>query len=230
MTGVALDLDRPLALIGDVHGQSEQLRRALEVLVSRGRQVVLLGDYVNRGSQSREVLNCIAEYREALGGQIVAIRGNHELALLRYLESGDAREFLTLGGAVAIRSYQPTPRASVLKDFVDEFPPAHRELLVKMPTYAENSRILASHAGFNPTHPRSRADGDLTLGRWPGLFNLPGPGQAGQIAVFGHYVQRTLEPFVGPFTICLDTGCGSVVGAPLTALLYPEFEFRAFYP
>jgi serine/threonine protein phosphatase 1 len=48
------------------------------------------------------------------------------------------------------------------------------------------------------------------------------------LVICGHYVQRSLKPYCSSNFVCLDTGCGSVPGAPLSVALLPKREFKMF--
>jgi serine/threonine protein phosphatase 1 len=226
MTVVRLAADEPLAIVGDVHGCAGPLRAALEDLRTLGRRIVLVGDYVNRGRDSRKVLGLLAVARAQLGARLVLLRGNHEVALLEILLTGQPAAFLRHRGATTIRSYLSDPGADVLQDFRRAFPSDHLAVLQSTVLCAEGPGLLVAHAGYHPARPSSRTEPDLTSGSWAELAGCDHPPRA--LTVVGHYVQQSGRPFVSDRLIGIDTGCGSVPGAPLTALLLPERTFRAY--
>jgi serine/threonine protein phosphatase 1 len=74
--------DRRLLAVGDIHGHREKLSRLLELVAPTGQdQVVFLGDYIDRGPQSREVIEELLAFRQRFP-QTVFLRGNHEQILL----------------------------------------------------------------------------------------------------------------------------------------------------
>jgi serine/threonine protein phosphatase 1 len=217
----------PLTIIGDVHGDAVKLGSALKVADSRGSAVVLVGDYINRGPDSKGVLELLVAASSTLGDRLTLLRGNHEAALLSYLDTGDPVPFLKHGGLTAIRSYYPLPPMNVLDIFRQDFPPSHRELLQSTVLYLEGPDLLVSHCGYNPGSPHSRALSDMVLGFFPSIFssNVRPPRD---LVVCGHYVQRSRQPFVSDHLICLDTGCGTDSDAPLTALVLPDRELLTY--
>lgn len=219
--------DPPLTIIGDVHGDAVKLDAALKVADGQGSDVILVGDYINRGPDSKGVLELLVAASSALGDRLTLVRGNHEEVLLNYLETGDPVPFLKHGGLTTIRSYYPIPPVNVLDVFRREFPLPHRELLQSTIPYLERPGLLVSHCGYNPGSPDSRALGDMTLGFFPAIFsaNVRPPRE---LVVCGHYVQRSRLPFVSDHLICLDTGCGTDSDAPLTALLLPDRQLLTY--
>src|SRR5262249_38654310 len=82
---------KPLYVIGDIHGRLDLLERMIELInrdisVGDGEAlVVTLGDYIDRGPNSREVLDCLL--RNPFAGKYVALKGNHEALLQTFLDN-----------------------------------------------------------------------------------------------------------------------------------------------
>lgn len=76
--------DAPFWVIGDVHGCYELLAPMLDALLGKDEQIVLLGDLINKGPHSFKVLKLVFDATQT--GRVVALRGNHEELLLRFLE------------------------------------------------------------------------------------------------------------------------------------------------
>jgi serine/threonine protein phosphatase 1 len=219
--------EKALAVIGDVHADADRLARALDVLLADSRvHLIFTGDYVNRGSDSRRVLDLLTTARNEHAGGVTLLRGNHEDALLAYLDGGSLPDFAAHGGLATVRSYLKVVRSGALDEFRATFPPAHRSLLERMVLSYENDDVLVSHAGFDPADPRARTPQALCDGH-PGLFEHGGPWPQ-SLTVCGHYVQSDGRPYDSPHLVCLDTGCGTLPGAPLTVLYLPERSFRQF--
>lgn len=73
-------------VIGDVHGNSSALADLLDKLLPELRPddcIVFLGDYVDRGPDSKGCIGQIIEFRDAAPGTVIALMGNHENWLLR---------------------------------------------------------------------------------------------------------------------------------------------------
>lgn len=213
-----------LAVVGDVHGEARKLAAMLDLL-GRDRQIVLLGDYVDRGPDSKAVIGQLIEHKRRLGDNLVLLAGNHETELVRFLDSGDFVRFASLGGMSTIRSYVGVARGGVHEQFRSSLPAEHDALLrTGLQTYLETDQILISHAGFDPMRPGYRGRSVVVDGSYPAIFESAALPRT--TVVVGHYVQKAGIPFVGGGLIGLDTGCGTT-GGPLTALLWPEMEFRS---
>jgi len=226
MTGVILRSGESLAIVGDVHGCPERLEAALADIIPTERRIILIGDYINKGPDSRAVLDLLVEAKSKIGDRLVLLRGNHETALLETLMEGRINRFLQHRGATTIRSYIPIPGPNILNDFRQTFPHEHLKLLQSTALYAEAPDVFISHAGYRIDNASSRSEEDLTLGCWDKLrksANAPRP-----LVVVGHYVQSSGQPYVSEHLICIDTGCGTIPSAPLTLLRLPERVFHAY--
>jgi hypothetical protein len=207
-------------VIGDVHGCADELDALLrEVGHDRQDDVVLVGDLVAKGPDSRGVL---ARVRD-LG--LRSVCGNHDAHVLRYVP--------VLAGA-------PEPRMSPghLK-VARELDARDFELLSSLPLWITlpdallRQPVLVVHAGLVPGVPLEAQDRELLLNlrsirqdgtgsrrpdegvAWGSVW--PGP----ELVMFGHHAAQGLQ--VHPFAIGLDTGC--VYGRELTAYVLPERRF-----
>jgi serine/threonine protein phosphatase 1 len=200
--------------IGDIHGCSAALAALLDAIEpGPGDTLVPLGDYIDRGPDSRGVLDRLI----ALAGRcrLVPLLGGHEETLLNALgDKAALRTWLTCGGADTLRSYgwaRGGPRSAV----ADWIPARHREFLASCRPYHETATHLFIHAGFVP---------DLPMDRQPGLAlrarvtdaQTAVPHCSGKVAVVGHTRQLSGEVLDLGFLICIDTDC--VRGGWLTAL------------
>ena len=93
--------------IGDIHGCAEALYALLEIVDPTSADVIVaLGDYVDRGPQSREVIDQVMEMSKLC--EFVPLAGNHELMMLDALSNSDAHEidfWLHCGGEETMASY-----------------------------------------------------------------------------------------------------------------------------
>jgi len=227
MSGHALVAGEPVAIVGDVHGESERLASVLASQVIKGRRLIFVGDYIDRGPDSKGVLDLLVELQETCD-RLVLLRGNHEVALIQWLrESESPSRFLANRGATTIRSYMPNPGPNVLEDFRREFPPDHLALLERTLAYAEAPDLLITHGGYNLGNLGSRAEEDLLgCSSWAELVSTVE--RPRDLVVVGHHVQPSAVPFDSPGLIGIDTGAGTFAEGPLTVLLLPEREFHAF--
>lgn len=186
-----------LAFVGDVHGNVSALQGLWDVLVRRDvPHVVFLGDYINKGSQSAEVLQELVAHWKA--GRATLLAGNHETALLDAVDHADLTTFLKMGGAMTIRSYVcARVGPDVLNDFKAKFPPQHLEALQSMPLTYESDDLIAQH--------------------------IPAPAPTPKLRISAHVPVGDL-PLIGHHSAQLDTGCGADSGR-LTALLWPTLDY-----
>lgn len=213
-------MDRRLAFIGDIHGDSVRLSALLGRL--EGRRLVFLGDYIDRGPDSRGVIDRLLEIKKRELNPIFLL-GNHELGLLTFL-SGKLSflEYAWMGGLSTMRNYVGRADDDVRSELEAAVPRTHFEFLSSCTPFFETDRFVASHAGINPACPESRELAEIVIGRHPSLFTSEF--RLIKLIICGHYLQATKAPFVSDGVICLNTGCGTIEG-PLTVLLYPEMTF-----
>lgn len=218
-------MGEPLVVVGDIHGEAGQLAAMLSQVLNLGRRVVFVGDYVNRGESSRQVIDLLVQTKREFGSQVVFLAGNHELALLDFLDSADFVPFARHGGMATIRSYVGEAKGDVHAQFSEAFPASHEEMLRSgLQDYYENEEVFISHAGFDPSAPGRRDREVLVQNSHPELFSAIRDILLRPLVVFGHYVQSNAEPFDQNGLICIDTGCGTIRG-PLTAVMLPEHRF-----
>lgn len=208
-----------IAFIGDIHGDAVRLSGLLAKVDDPDRKLIFLGDYVDHGTDSSEVVETLLAIGQRKPNSVF-LSGNHEIGLLAFL-SGKLSflEYAWMGGLPTIRSYLGEANRDVRSELVAAIPRTHFEFLSKCKLFFETDAFVASHAGINPAFPESRELADLVLARHASLFydNL----RFGKLVICGHYLQTSQKPFVSRSVICLNTGCGTT-GGPATALLYPE--------
>jgi serine/threonine protein phosphatase 1 len=203
-----------IAVVGDIHGRLDRLDRVLGQLPEE-RTLVFLGDYVDRGPESRGVIERLIDLERQR--PCVLLCGNHEDMMLDALAGGDEEAvsiWLYNGGDATLRSYG----APHLRRLVEELPAEHLAWLRGLPEHWETEEYVCVHAGIGPAGP------DATE-RDTKLWLRIGPDEAfgyGKLVICGHTPYRS--PTRGPDWINIDTGCGKLTAAPLTALLLPELE------
>jgi serine/threonine protein phosphatase 1 len=206
-------------VVGDIHGSASQLRVLLEhdeFLLDR--RVVFLGDYVDIGRDSPQVIDQLMRFR-SLHPNSIFLQGNHDFALSAYLNSGDFVSYAQLGGIATIQAYCGEVFGDVHELLKKAIPAKHLEFLAMLQTHFETSDYLFSHCGYAPDAPKDRSQEAMVLRSHQQLFI--GQATLAKLSVCGHYFQRTHKPFLSERVICLDTGCG-ILNGPLTALALPE--------
>ncbi|WP_319637513.1 metallophosphoesterase family protein [Roseitranquillus sediminis] len=143
--------------MGDVHGRADLLRQMLERSEEAAPDAVLVtvGDYVDRGPDSREVLDILGA-----SGDLVALRGNHEDMLLRFLDDPEAEapRWLRNGGRATLASFGvPDPKeASELSETAKALRAAlgaTEAWLRALPPAWLSGDVFVTHAGADPARP-----------------------------------------------------------------------------
>lgn len=183
-----------VGIVGDVHGEFGALVELVERASMEVDRLVFVGDYVNRGRRSAEVIQYLVELA-AGEGTPVFLAGNHDLAFRDAL-SGSFDRFLQMGGAATIRSYVSPPFSDVEQQFIDAVPATHRAFL----------KALASEF----------VSGDLHVAHQP-----PAAPLKGRFGVYGHVPQENGFPAVTETAAWIDTGCGMWPGGGLTCFVWP---------
>lgn len=161
----------PTVAIGDIHGNFAALDDLLTKLLpelDNGDCLVFLGDYIDRGPQSRECLERIAQLRERSPFQVVALQGNHENWMLKTFRDHSSHSWLLGMEAFAtIASYSPEAANALRREvervgqalilekaplpyelFFDLLPPAHLQLLLDLKFYHRTSDVACVHGDF----------------------------------------------------------------------------------
>lgn len=203
--------------VGDVHGCDDRLA-ALHAMIRddlAARPVaratlVHLGDYVDRGADSRGVLARIA-VAPASGLDVVNLRGNHEVMMLAALAGGaeDVADWRGNGAAETLASFGIAPGADPAT-WAGAVGPQTLEQLRSLRPHWQAGGYYFIHAGMRPGLPlASQSDADLLWIRGPFLDH---EGDFGAVVVHGHTPVR--RPQIRRNRIGIDTG--AVMGGPLT--------------
>src|SRR5262245_41504688 len=106
--------------IGDIHGCAQALRALLDAVQPTPEDlIVTLGDYVDRGPDSYDVLEQLIQLRRT--GRLIALRGNHEEMMLRARQNdAELGEWLLCGGKQALKSYSHNGDAGRIDDVPSE--------------------------------------------------------------------------------------------------------------
>jgi serine/threonine protein phosphatase 1 len=205
--------------VGDIHGRHDLLesihrrilRDAAAAAAGTRHVVVYLGDYIDRGLHSREVIELLAE-RPLPGFQSVHLKGNHDQQLLDFLVNpvlGAA--WLRYGGDATVYSYgariaDDMPRETRLQALRDQLaeviPPRHLEFFRSLELAYEIGDYLFVHAGVHPDKPMDYQTMEDLL--WIRDEFLEADCNFGKIVVHGHSI--TEKPEVRDNRIGIDTG------------------------
>ena len=229
----------PFDIIGDVHGCIDELTALLHKLgygvrftgtgndrravttTPHGRRALFVGDLVDRGPNSPDVLRLVMDMVAAGHAQTVA--GNHDDKFRRWLKGNKVKISSGLERTIAQLESEPGAFKSRALEFLSRLP-SH--------VWLDAGRLAIAHAGIQEsmlgrTYPRAHEFGLFgdTSGRTgpdglPERFNWAADYRGDTAIVYGHTPVATPEWLNN--TLCIDTGC--VFGGKLTALRWPERE------
>ena len=183
--------------IGDIHGCLQALDAVLEAInPSEHDTVVTLGDYVDRGDDSRGVIDRLIELQKRC--HLVPLRGNHEEMMVDVvIRGGPPHSWLRYGGVNTLDSY------GFIGD-MEVVPESHREFLLGLRDWHETEQHFFVHANYEEDLPLAQQEPEIL--RWTSLKDrMPGPHFSKKRAVVGHTAARDGEIFDVGYLICLDT-------------------------
>lgn len=219
-----LRASEPLAIIGDIHGRAD----LLEAMVARlkneapGARPVFVGDYIDRGRESRRVLELV---RDMTAKGAVALMGNHERMMLDFLaEPRSGFHWLANGGIETLASFAVElprqPQAGEIERARDQLEAAlvaegMLEWLAERPLLWRSGNVVAVHAMVDPQRPLAE-QGEHDL-----LWRRPGPADPPHIegvwVIHGHTVMSA--PTIQPGYVRIDIGawrtgnlCAAIIG------------------
>ncbi len=196
-------------VVGDIHGCAAELSVLLDYL--RGEQgvekedaVVFVGDYIDRGPDSKGVVDLLLNFEEECFAHSVFLEGNHEDMLLGFLGLGgtSGEVYLANGGVSFFKSYDLSHKDSP-DELQEGIPKEHLEFFQELDRYVIHEKYVVAHAGLNPLRDlKHQLNDDLFWIRDEFINNM-------------HYFKRTVvfghTPFEDiffhlPYKIGIDTG------------------------
>lgn len=184
--------------IGDVHGRydclcamHELIGRDLDARPASDWRIIHLGDYVDRGPQSAEVVDLLAR-RTGADSRILALKGNHDQSFVDFLGgAGPFYLFMNFGGVETARSYGVEADFSseaglelTRRRLAEAVPEDHRSFLAALPLSVSFGDFFFCHAGIEPQVALDRQDPETLIWirdaflRWPKLHS--------KVIVHGH--------------------------------------------
>ncbi len=190
-----------LLAIGDIHGCHDPLDELLNwVQPTPEDTLVMLGDYVNRGPNTRGVLERLIALQQQTN--LICLRGNHEqLMVAAYRgDRGCKQMWLGVGGVETLASYGVTTSTP---GTLDDIPAAHWDFLEnRLADYHETAHFIFVHAGVLTDMPLEEQP-DYAL-RWDFLPEAMRH-HSGKTVICGHSSQRSGMPKIIPGAACIDT-------------------------
>jgi serine/threonine protein phosphatase 1 len=202
--------------VGDIHGCDRKLRELFKICMEHSEdrpfQFVLLGDYIDRGDDSRAVIEWLISAQAIMPQQLLCLRGNHEDLLAQAVRGtqDDEDQWLMNGGDKTLASYGVGRSRDI--------PEAHRTWMLDLPLLFRDEHRLYVHAGIIPGVPLRQQPRDALL--WIRDEFLSSPADHGFLIVHGHTPLRTGRPDLRRNRLNLDTG--ACFGGPLTAAVFCE--------
>jgi len=207
----AKDADRVYA-IGDIHGCLGMLRQIFKMILEdieehkpKNPVVVYVGDYVDRGPDSKGVIDAIRN--NELGINYITIMGNHEDLMIKAIRTGKDVLWLENGGVQTIASYVDNPQET-LKHYEDiraayeKVPQEHMDFLERTKVFFQIGHFYFCHAGVYPGIELSKQSPETLM--WIRDRFLNSEEDHGAVIVHGHTPKETVE--VHDNRIGLDTG------------------------
>lgn len=213
--------------VGDVHGRLDlveklwaQIDAASRLSSARRRTLVFVGDYVDRGLQSRELIDRLL--KGFTGFETVFLKGNHDDTLLQFLADPTIGEaWRNFGGLETLSSYgvahtQGKNWSQTRSEFAAALPRAHLEFFKNLKLHVTVGDYLFVHAGVKPrVSLEEQSETDLL---WIREEFLESTVNFGRIVVHGH--TPTDAPVVRANRIGIDTG--AYITNNLTAVVLEE--------
>ncbi len=235
----AIPAGQRIYAIGDIHGRLDLLDQLLSMIQAddeeqgpaERRTLIFLGDYIDRGEHSREVVDRLLTGLPE-GFESICLKGNHEDILLRSLvDPYMVPNWIANGGGTTLASYgvdisdQPAvpfgPPSHISAAMAEAIPQAHLEFYRSRPISVVFGDYLFIHAGVRPGVPLdAQKEDDCLYIREPFLSHR---GSFGKVVVHGH--TPVPEPELRANRIGIDTG--AFFSGRLTALRL-EGEQRGF--
>ncbi len=195
-----------------MHGCLDSLKRLLDVVSpEKGDKVVMLGDYVDRGPDSRGVIDYLLEW--PWEADLVTLKGNHEAIMGEAGMSDDHMDYWErVGGLETLGSYGGK---------LENIPEEHWEFIRGCEPYYQTKKVIYVHGGVEAG--KSLKKQNLEDMAWH-RFHDARAHLSGKLVVCGHTIQRDGVPSDKGHTICIDTG--ACRGGWLTCL---EARTRKFW-
>lgn len=202
-------------VIGDIHGCSRAFDTLLKIVGPVDR-IITLGDYVDRGPDSRGILDRLIQLHKE--GKLIAVRGNHDMMMVESAQGRLNPLWMFHGGKETLESYGTNEK----RNWVDAIPPEHLDFLEsKLVNYHEDNDFFCVHARVEAGMPlEDQPDSALF---WEKLED-PLPHYSGKTMICGHTRMPDGLPVRFPGTIAIDTSVYTTSGW-LTALEWPSLSF-----
>lgn len=224
-------MTQPIYAVGDIHGQLDYLEAALDLIAADGgddAEIVFLGDLVDRGPNSRGVIERLMD-GQAAGRNWHVVKGNHDRMFARFVSEAEEHDERILsgigwlnprlGGIATLASFgvdveTDTSSSRLFTEAQQAVPQAHLDYLKNLPLYHKRGGLFFVHAGIAPGVPlQDQVEDDLVWIRDPFLkYTEPHP----WLVVHGH----TALDFPQHFGNRIDLDGGAGYGRPIVPAVF----------
>jgi serine/threonine protein phosphatase 1 len=191
-------------VIGDVHGCYNELMTMTDLIFKRQvDKIIMLGDYIDRGFNSKQVIEYCIDFKQQLGDKFIALKGNHEDMCLY-----DVQTWMNNGGRETMESYG---------GYDALIPDEHIAFMRNLPEYHETENFIFAHAGVQemPFVPMNEQPSHALLWkRYPKNYSPDIP----KTLIHGHTPQMEVE--ITEKRVNIDTAC--VFGNKLTCAIIQD--------
>lgn len=172
--------------IADLHGRDDLLAAALGAIAAHAQAcpatIVTLGDYVDRGPDSRRVIERLMRGAPRADDRLICLKGNHEEIMERTLTDPlDPSWWIGNGGDATLASYGCHPEHGYRPGIV---PPEHVAWIAALPLIHADAHRIFVHAGVDPDEPLAEQASDILL--WRRYPPHDERGYGGRHVVHGH--------------------------------------------
>ena len=192
-----------LFAISDIHGCFKPFYKLIveEIDLQKSDRLILLGDYIDRGEQSKEVIDFIIDLIGS-GFDVIPLTGNHEQLLLdSYHDSRMQPLWFMNNGMITLTSFGLSDIRDLDRKYIDFFS--------ALEFYMESGNIIFVHAGFNDYIPDPFSDRQIMI--WECTPVYSNPLLHGKTIIHGHRPKRIeyVKKLIGEKSnvIPIDTGC-----------------------
>ncbi len=213
--------------IGDIHGYLDRLKAVfleLDPRLREGDTLVFLGDYIDRGPRSYEVIDFMVHLSKRKDISCVFLKGNHEVMMFDYLRGNDRRRIYKLNGGEATEmSYVKNVGSFTL----ESIPAHHRRFYDSLVLYHEGEDFIAVHAGFNPavSDLDSQREDDML---WIREEFFRHPKKWKRTIIFGHtpvnVIQKGGSVYMDDERNIIGIDGGVIYGKKLVCMSWPDRE------
>jgi serine/threonine protein phosphatase 1 len=231
--------------IGDIHGNFQALDHLLNRItpeICSDDTVVFLGDYIDRGSRSKDCIDRILDFKSSTKGSVETLLGNHEQWLMRTYNDYTRHSWLLgMEAFETIKSYSTTAEMNLRREaekagpllitdrvslpydfFFRVVPKEHIEFFRGLRAFYQTPEAVYVHGGVNPEIGRleDQESDDLI---W-GTDNFPEQYSGLDLVVYGHICEPVIDNkgWPNPRAIARTWGLDTICKGVLTALRLPE--------